>query len=416
MSIAASSLPYAKLHFHDPTLNENPHTYYAELRRGSPICRTKDRLFRGRDGYLLSRYEDVRLILTDARFSSDPKASANGSPSGIASVLQRFRMLNLLTDSMVFKDDPDHKRLRGLVNVAFTNRRVQELEAGVRQIVDGLFDAIAAKGEADFVEEFAVPLPLAVISQMLGVSPNDRDRFYRWTRKFTGGASSGPAGLMRSMPTGYKMLGLFKRLVKERRAEADDKLISAIVQARHEGEQLDDQEVLAMIFLLLLAGHDTTANLINMSALMFIEHPDQLQQLRDNPDLIDTAIEELVRYTTPVTNPTPRRPKEDVEFHGVAIAKGTPLLGMIISANRDEEVFPEPNKLDLGRTPNRHLAFGFGGHFCLGAMLARLEARIALQTLVDRFAHIELAVPRDQIRYKAAVLRGLASLPLRLRE
>jgi cytochrome P450 PksS len=212
------------------------------------------------------------------------------------------------------------------------------------------------------------------------------------------------------------MLDMFRRLVRERRAAPDDKLISAIIQARHEGDRLDDDEVLGMVFLLLLAGHDTTANLLAMSALMLTEHPEQLERLRNDPGLIQPAVEELLRFTAPVTTPGPRIAKEHLEIRGVPISKGTPILGMLISANRDEEVFSDPDILDFGRTPNRHLGFGFGGHMCLGLMLARLEARIAISTLVQRFSRIELAVPREAIQYKAANLRGLKSLPLRLSE
>jgi len=235
-------------------------------------------------------------------------------------------------------------------------------------------------------------------------------------KKLSGGANGNPLQLLLSLPTGNRMLAMFRRLIAERRAAPDDKLISAIIQARYEGDRLDDDEVLGMIFLLLLAGHDTTANLISMSALMLSEHPDQLERLRENPELIQSAVEELLRFTAPVTTPGPRIPMEDLEIRGVPIARGVPILGMIISANRDEEMFTDPDTIDLGRTPNQHLGFGFGGHICLGLMLARLEARIALSTLVQRFKRIELAVPRAAIRYKTATLRGLKSLPLRMLE
>jgi cytochrome P450 PksS len=212
------------------------------------------------------------------------------------------------------------------------------------------------------------------------------------------------------------MIGLLERLADDRRATPDDRLVTALVEANDNGEMLSDWEVTSMIFLLLLAGHDTTANLIGNGILALIDHPHELHRLRAEPELIDTAIEELLRFTTPVPCGAARIALEDVDVEGVRIPRGANVLGMIISANRDESVFDEPDRLDLGRDPNRHLAFAFGSHFCLGNQLARLEGRIALRSLVQRFENIELAVPREQLRYKPTPsLRGLRSLPLRLR-
>lgn len=405
---------FAPTHLSDPELNQAPHAYYAELRRTAPVARTKDLLFRGREGYLLTRYDDVKRLLTDDCFSSNPESSGKNG-GGFENLLQRVQLFNVLTDSMVFKDDPDHNRLRSLVNMAFTPRGILGIEQDIQRIVDDLLDEMAVKESVDLVSAFAVPLPLAVISKMLGVDEADRDRFHIWMKRFSGGAAGGPLELLRAVPSGQRMLRLFKRLVRQRRANPDDKLISGIVQANQEGDQLSDKEVLGMIFLLLLAGHDTTANLIGNSVLAFIENPDQLERLRKDPSMIETAVEELLRYTTPVPSPAPRIPTKDIEIGGVAIPKGTPIIGMILSANRDEEVFSDPDVLDLGRSPNRHLSFGFGTHFCLGIQLARLEARIALRSLVQRFEHIELAAPREQVRYALRPLRGLESLPLRVK-
>ena len=405
---------FAPTHLSDPQLNQDPHAHYALLRRTAPVARTTDLLFRGQEGYLLTRYEDVKRLLTDDCFSSNPESSEKDG-GGFGNLLQRVQLFNVLTDSMVFKDDPDHKRLRSLVNMAFTPRGILGIEQDVQRIVDDLLDDMAAKESVDLVSAFAVPLPLAVISKMLGVDETDRDRFHIWMKRFSGGAAGGPLELLRAVPSGQRMLRLFKRLVKQRRADPDDKLITGIVQANQAGDQLSDKEVLGMIFLLLLAGHDTTANLIGNSVLAFIENPDQLERLRKDPNMIDTAVEELLRFTTPVPSPAPRIPTQDVEFGRVPIPKGTPIIGMILSANRDEEVFPDPDVLDLGRSPNRHLSFGFGTHFCLGIQLARMEARIALRSLVQRFDHIELATPREQVRFAPRPLRGLESLPLRLK-
>ena len=213
------------------------------------------------------------------------------------------------------------------------------------------------------------------------------------------------------------MLRLFERIADQRRDDPDDRLISALVRANDEGDQLSDQEVLAMIFLLLLAGHDTTANLIGSGTLALLDHPDQLARLRDQPELIDLAVEELLRFTSPVTCGAARIALEDVDVADGTIPKGAQVLGMIISANRDDTVFADADTLDVARDPNRHIAFAFGAHYCLGNQLARLEARIALIALIQRFDCIELAVPSAELRYKSTQsLRGLCSLPLVLRE
>jgi cytochrome P450 PksS len=217
------------------------------------------------------------------------------------------------------------------------------------------------------------------------------------------------------MPASGRLFRLFEGLVERRRLEPDGHLISALIRANEEGDRLSDQDILAMSFLLLLAGHDTTASLLSSGVLALLQHPEQMARLREQPGLIDTAVEELLRYTTPVPCGVARIAREDVDISGTPIPVGSQILGMIISANRDESVFRDPDTLDLGREPNPHIAFAFGAHYCLGNQLARLEARIALRELVARFEHIELDVPMDALRYKPTQsLRGLQTLPLRV--
>jgi len=398
----------------DPIMFSDPFPRYAELRRTAPVSRVESHQVTRIRGYMLTRYDDVVTLHSDPRFSND--LAKNGRMGFV-----RFmpRMFRLLTDTMVFKDDPEHKRLRGLVGRAFTPKLIQQMSADIDRIVATLLDQIgerSAKGEAiDLVEEFAVQLPLAVIADMLGVDERDRDAFHAATKKFTDGSSGSTTAMLKGLPAGQRMMKLFERIAEQRRTEPDDRLISALVQANDEDDRFSDHELLAMIFLLLLAGHDTTANLIGSGTLALLEHPDQLARLRDDPALIDSAVEELLRFTTPVPCGTARHALEDVEISGVTIPKGSALLGMIISANRDESVFEEPDVLDLGRDPNRHITFAFGPHYCLGHQLARTEARAALGALVQRFDRIELAVPRNELRYKPTQsLRGLRSLPLRL--
>jgi cytochrome P450 PksS len=394
----------------DPVMFTDPFPRYAELRRTAPVSTVRSKqLLRG-EGYLVTRYDDVMQVHTDPRLSSDVMKHGRGGRA----LRYAPRMVRLLTDSMVFKDDPDHKRLRGLVSRAFTPRRVQEMTGYVERVVAELVDDLAARDTVDLVEELAIPLPLRVISEMMGVGAADRQDFHRWTEQFTDATGSASAlAQLKALPIGRRMTKLFDRLAAERRADPDDGLITALVRAQDDGDRLDDDEVVAMTFLLLLAGHDTTANLIGSSVVTLLDHPEQMARLRDEPAVAETAVEELLRFTTPVPCGAARIATTDVEIGGAVVPKGSPVLGMIISANRDESVFDRPDELDLGREPNRHLAFAFGAHYCLGNQLARLEGRMALQALVDRFPNMRLAVPKDELAYKPTQsLRGLRHLPL----
>jgi cytochrome P450 len=389
----------------------DPFPRYAELRRTAPVSRVRSKQLVRSGGYLLTRYDDVMLLHTDVRFSSD--IMKQGNPG-----LQKYlpRMFRLLTDSMVFKDDPDHARLRRLVNKAFTPRMVQQMANDIQVIVDQLLDGLAQHEVVDLVEDFAIPLPLSVISRMLGVADTDRDEFQAQMGRFAGSVGGGNLfEFLRVVPAARRLLKMIERLADERRSAPDEALISALVAANEDGDQLSDDEIVAMIFLLLLAGHDTTANLIGSSILTLLEHPDQAARLREDDSIAVSAVEELLRFTTPVPCGAARIMLEDIDIAGVTIPKGSNVLGMIISANRDETVFDDPDVLDLGRDPNRHITFAFGKHYCLGNQLARLEGQIAIRALVQRFPDMGLAVPREQLRYKPTQsLRGLRSLPLRL--
>jgi cytochrome P450 PksS len=397
----------------DPVMFTNPFPRYAELRKDAPVSSARSQQTRG-NVYMLTKYEDVLRLYSDSVYSSD--AMKNGaSGGGLATSKHAPRMLRLLTDSMVFKDDPDHKRLRGLVNKAFTPQRIQAMSDGIDLLVDELLDDMAKNDTADIVKDFAIQLPLRVISDMLGVSDKDRRQFLSMAKIFADGSTS-PLGMLKAMPTGFRMVRMFDRMTAERRAHDDDSMIAALVRAQEDDDRLSDHEIVSMIFLLLLAGYDTTSNLIGMSVLELLDQPEQATRLRTEPELIDSAVEELLRFTTPVPHGVIRVPMEDIEVQGVRIPKRSSVVGMIISANRDESMFEDPDVLDLGRTPNKHITFAFGSHYCLGNRLARLEGRSALQSLFTRFPNIELAIPREQVRYKKTQsLRGLESLPVRLK-
>ena len=398
----------------DPVMFSDPHPRYAELRRTAPVSRAYSKQLLGGAGYMLTRHEHVMLLHNDVRFSSDP--TSQGS-----SFLMRHlpRMFRLLMSSMVYKDDPDHARLRRLVNKAFTPRRVQQMTGEIERIVAELLDKVEQRGSEtiDLVNAVAVPLPLSVISTMLGVGDDDRDHFHVLVERFVVRLGSGSAAdAMRAVPAARKLYAVLERLAEQRHAEPDEGLISALLAASEDGDSLSPDEVIAMIFLLMLAGHDTTANLIGSSAVALIEHAEEAERLRAEPALMPMAVEELLRYTTPVPCGAARTLLDDVEVDGTTMPKGSKVLGMIISANRDESVFDRPDDLDLGRDPNRHLTFAFGKHFCLGNQLARLEGQIAIGELVRRFPDMRLAVPREELRYKPVQsLRGFRSLPMRLR-
>lgn len=395
---------------YDEVMFRDPHPRFRELRRNAPLSKARTAL--GPEGtWLLTRYDDVMTVHTDPRFSS-----AHPIPTGIRGRLMP-RFARLLLDSMVFKDDPDHARLRRLVNRAFTPKMVAGMEGSTQAVLDGLLDRLterAQRGEVvDLVEELAVPLPLTVIADMLGVSDRDRDEFHELVKSFTDAPASG-LGQLKLLPLGRRLMKMFERLVDEARANPDDRIVSALVRAHDEDDdRLSDAEIVAMVFLLLFAGHDTTSGLISTGVLALLEHPDQLALLQAQPELAGTtAVEELLRFCSPVACGADRILTEDVELHGATLPAGSHVLGMIVSANRDEDHFPDPDRLDLTRDPNPHLAFAFGSHYCLGNRLARLEGRVAFDGLARRFRDIRLA-PGAEIAYKPTQsLRGLRELPV----
>jgi cytochrome P450 len=398
----------------DPVMFTDPFPRYAELRRHGAVSPAFSKQLMGGAGFMLTRHEHVLLLHNDLRFSSDPT-------SGGSSFMLRHlpKMFRLLTSSMVYKDDPDHARLRRLVNKAFTPRMVQQMTGEIERIVEDLVDELDGRATTtvDLVADFATPLPLSVISTMLGVGDDDRDEFHVLMERFVVRLGSGSAAdAVRAIPTARRLYAVLVRLAAQRRAAPDDGLISGLLAANEDGDSLSDDEVIAMIFLLMLAGHDTTANLIGSSAVALMEHPEQADRWRDDPGLTASAVEELLRFTTPVPCGTARTLMDEVEVEGTTMPKGSKVMGMIISANRDEAVFERPDSLDLGRDPNRHLTFAFGKHFCLGNQLARLEGQIAIGALVRRFPSMRLAVERDQLQYKPVqALRGFRALPVALR-
>jgi cytochrome P450 PksS len=393
--------------FESPEARANPIPVYAKLRELGPVLRST--ALYG-DGFVLPRYEEVVSVLKDPRFANDRRNVPGGTS------LDRWWMpaiLRMLVSSMVLKDPPDHRRLRNLVQKAFTPLMVDKMNGRVEQITEELLDAAARKPVVDLMEEFALPLPLTVISEMLGVPHADRISFRKLIAKVLDPAAMSPLAFIRNYPNMLQLNRFLRKLVKLRREQPGEDLVTALVQAEEGGDRLGEDELISMVFLLLFAGHETTVNLIGNGVLALVQNPGQLQKLREQPDLIDSAIEEMLRFTNPVGQVAPRFAKEDVEIAGVRIPQGSAITLLIASANLDEKAFPNADTLDITRGPNRHVSFGYGIHYCLGAPLARLEARVAIPALLRRFPRLDLAVPAEKLRWRPNMgLRGLEALPL----
>jgi cytochrome P450 PksS len=270
---------------------------------------------------------------------------------------------------------------------------------------------VRPKGRIDLVDDYALPLPATIIADMLGVPSGDRRKFHRWSSRIVSTAAR--RDILWAIPAAWAFMRYLRKLFEQRRADPRADLITALVQAEEAGDKLSEDELLAMVFLLLIAGHETTVNLLAGGTLALLEHPDQMERLRRDPSLIKPAVEELLRYTSPVELATERFAREDLTIAGTTIPRGEQVLAVIASANRDERQFADPDTLDLTREPNRHLAFGQGEHYCLGAPLARLEGQIALNTLLQRLPNLRRAVAPGSLRWRRGLfLRGLEHLPL----
>ncbi len=386
----------------DPQFRVDPYPLYARLRAEAPVCLARAGFF-GR-AWLITRYDDVASALRDERLTKDFRKVRRLE-------VQLLRMFGPLNRHMLNVDQPDHTRLRALVQKAFTARLVEDLRPRIESLAEELLDRVAAHGHMDLVTDFAQPLPITIIAGMLGVPVSDRKRFQRWTAAFV--EFGGLLSIFRAAPNGWALLRYIRGLVRLRRQHPEDDLISALVAAEEAGDKLTPDELIAMISLLLLAGFETTVNLIGNGALALLENPEQLEKLRAQPELMPSAVEELLRYDSPIKLATPRWALADVTLSGVKIPQDAALAIAVASANRDPQQFERPDVLDLAREPNRHLSLGQGIHYCLGAPLARLEAQIAFTTLLRRFPNLRLAVPRSALPWRKSLpLRGLQSLPV----
>jgi len=367
----------------------------------------------GHDAWLVVGYDEARSALNDRRFSKDMHAALASGGGVVAEGLPGPTFAR----HMLTVDPPDHSRLRRLVSLAFTPRRVERLLPGVQALVDDLLDDVAAAGpdaRVDLVSAFAFPLPFTVICQLLGVPEPDRGPLGRGLTALLVPTTT-PEEYARAKEASDAVVGLLEALVETKQQAPDDALVSALIAARDGNERLTTQELLSTIFQLIVAGHDTTASLIGNGVVALLRHPDQLDEMRTDPEKLAAAVEELLRFDAPVPHATFRYAVAPVTFGDVTIPVGAQVIISLAAANRDRHQYADPNALDIGRAQSRHLAFGYGIHFCLGAPLARMEGQVAFGSLLRRFPELRLAVPFEELRWghgDGLVLRGLTELPV----
>jgi cytochrome P450 len=386
----------------DPEFIADPNPTYRRLRAEDPVHEHPLGF------WVLTRYEDVVASLRDPRMLKEALPDFVAKRLGAQTVAKG-------SISMLDRDPPDHTRLRGLVSKAFTPRVVETLRPHVQDIVNGLLDRVASRGEMDLIEDFAYPLPVIVICEMLGVPVKDQERFKQWGTDMARGLDTillppDSDVAKRSQAARQALAEYFRELIAERRAHPQDDLLSGLVAAEEAGDTLSEDELLSTVILLLIAGHETTVNLIGNGTRALLLDPDQLQRLREHPELIGSAVEELLRFDGPVQR-TARIPNADVTIGGRTIKAGELVMTFLAAANRDPAQFADPDRLDIGRADNRHIAFGWGIHFCLGAPLARVEGQIAINTLVRRLPKLALAGDKADWRF-SLTLRGLERLPV----
>jgi cytochrome P450 len=389
-----------------PEFHQDPYPLYARMRREHPVYRSPQ------GTWYLTRYVDVNTALRDLRLSKDHARMRrwHARQTGRED-LDRLR--DRFGRSMLHADPPEHTRLRRLASKAFTARRTEGLRPRIEAIVDELLDAAVAAGPTmELIEALAYPLPITVICELVGVPPGDRDRVKTWSRQLVNQTEAvlTPDACQRIEQAAEEFEEYLRDLIDKRRAEPAEDILSALVTVAESGGQLTENELLSTCYLLLVAGHETTVNLIGNGMLALLRHPDQLRRLQQDPALIRSAVEELLRYDSSVQRVT-RIVVGQIKIGEQTLGDGEFVSPVLAAANRDPDCFPDPNRLDLGRANNRHVSFGNGPHFCLGAPLARLEGEVAIGALVRRLPALRLDTDTIEWRPKPA-LRGLERLPV----
>lgn len=386
----------------------NKYAYYAWLRDEAPVCQGKVSVMKAT---FLSRYDDCVAFVQDPRFVRNRTTATGGGrfpvplPKSVAALGQ----------SMITEDEPEHRRLRGLVQKAFTARALSVLENRIQELTDELLDEVEKQGRVDLKQAYGLPIPATVISEIMGISRDEVPHFQAMIRVLSKGLSGWR--LLRTFTWDLRRTKDFVLdLIDRKRHKPGEDILTGLIHAEEDGEGLSEDELVAMVFLLVIAGFETTVNLITNGALTLLEHPDSLERLRAEPELWDSAVEEIVRYRGPIHSSKPQYATCDVEWHGETILKGTTVFPLYGAANHDPAAFENPESFDIERTPNKHLGFGWGPHFCLGASLARMETRITLKTLFDRNPGLRLTVPAQELRLEPAIgWHRYEALPVALR-
>lgn len=379
-----------------------PDPQYAELRRCEPVCRVQ--LPYGPPAWLVTDYRLTKVVLGDARFSRAAAVGRDNPRETAADVSQ-------VAESILSMDPPEHTRIRKLVGKAFTPRRVEELRPRAVDITSGLLDDMIAAGPpADLVDSFSFALPAIMICELLGIPEDDRHTFRGWADATASGTAATP---VQEQDAYLHLVSYLADLVAQRRARPGGDLLTGLVQARDHDDRLSEPELLVLAMALLVAGHETTARQITNMTYSLLTNPPHLQQLRQEPELLPAAVEEMLRFNVFASAINPRIATTDVELGDVLVRAGEPVLCSRASANRDEKVFSRADELDFGRDPNPHVAFGYGPHFCLGANLARMELQVALGTILSRLPRLRIAVPEDSLTWhEGTIMRGLTAFPV----
>jgi cytochrome P450 len=393
---------------HQPEALANPYRLYAALRMASPV-HWSDTL----EAWVLTRYETVVFALRDARFSSRQRLSAFAQQLPPATQVEVKTLLRSASLWLGMTDPPNHTRLRSLVNRAFTPTMAEGMRPLIQTIVDDLLDSAHANSRMDVIGDLAFPLPILIIAEMLGVPASTRYQLKLWSDdvvSFLGAGRAMPDRAVAAQHSLCEFAEFFRPIIAWHRQHRSDNLISALISAEEMGDVLSEDELLATCIMLLFAGHETTTNLIGNGLLALLQHPDQWAVLADNPGLIEMAVEEMLRYDSPIQR-TQRIAVADIELEGRRIRAGHRVMPLLGAANRDPAKFADPDQLNLQRQPNRHVAFGYGVHFCVGAPLARVEGQVAISTVVQRLAQLRMASTDLQWHANMAN-RGLLALPV----
>jgi len=378
------------------SFHDHKYAWYEWMREEAPVCTGKISIMKVT---LVSRYDDCKMVLSDPRFMRNRGRALGKGSSPMPFPLPKS--IAAIAKSMILEDDPEHRRLRSLVNKGFSPRAVAALSDRVADLADEILDGFGGQqGPIDLLSDYARPIPMRVIADMVGVTKSEAQQFANIMGTVTNGLTG--MRMVRTLLWDLRPAQRFVRdLIRRKRDQPGDDILSELVGAEEEGDRLTEDELVAMTFLLMIGGFETTLHLITNAVRTLIEHPDSLGRLRAEPDLWGGAVEEIVRYRGPVHGTKLQYAAEDVVLHGETIAKGSPVMPMLAAANHDPRVFEKPEEFDITRSPNHHLGFGFGPHFCLGRQLALMETRVALEKIFSRFPNLELAVPASELQIAA---------------